>query len=180
MNSNKKKIFNINYAIFLFTTTSILFLYVAYKDFQKVSEAKEIWKNRPQAEGVLELVESRRSGSSNFLEVKYQYYVDGQAYEGNTLGSVNGPLLTNATTIMSIKNAYSLYKGNPVKVYYNPEKPSESRLFADTGKDMTSGITSSIVSGVLFLIAIAVFIYRLKVKKRSKESAEEQTSPALK
>jgi len=128
----------------------------------------------------LELAESRRSGSSHFLEVKYKYYVNGQAYEGNTLGSVNGPLLTNATTIMSIKTAYSLKEGNPVKVYYNPEKPSESRLFTDTGEDMTSGITSSVVSGVLFLIAISIFIYKSKVKKRSRESAEEQTSPALK
>jgi len=180
MGQNSKKTKNVNYLIFFFTFVALMFVYGTFEEFKKVDESENVWRERPQVDGTLDYAQSHSSGSTFYIKVKYTYSVDDAVYEGNTLGNVDSAFLNSAAGMQEFINKHELRENNTVKVYYNPENPAESRLFAHSEKNKLSGILCAVLSGFFFIIVLSLFLYKSKLKNKKEESAETEEDPALK
>lgn len=92
---------------------------------------------------------------SYFPEVRYEYEVMGQKYEGKNIsfgGSVGSSSRAYAEKVIAQYPA-----DKEVTVYYNPEKPSEAVL----ERGMRGGTLLLILGGVLGLLAACTFLVGL-------------------
>lgn len=89
-------------------------------------------------------------------QVRFEYQVDGQSYTGKRISYGSDPSFNSRQKALDFLNQFPV--GNPVRVFYNPEKPQEAVLSQELRK-MTAGLIVGIVLVVLmvcFLCPIAI------------------------
>ena len=102
-----------------------------YKRNQKSSAARQAAQSWPSTSGkvLISSVQSRRSGRSitTFPVVIYQYDVNGQSYQSQTIKA--GEQFLNVRVSGQAQATVARYPiGASVTVYYNPANPAESAL----------------------------------------------------
>jgi len=94
------------------------------------------------------------------LQVTYQYTINNVKYQSNTIcyGSSGPYLRCNVQSIINSQN------GSPIKVFYNPQNPSESYLMTGTKTYI------SIFWGFVFLLIALYFLYNDYSAKSTSEA----------
>ncbi|MEP7133337.1 MAG: DUF3592 domain-containing protein [Chloroflexota bacterium] len=105
-----------------------IFMYRRNQQGQAAKQAAQAW---PGTMGTVlsSSVESRRTGNSmsTYPVVVYQYQVNGQVYQGQTIKA--GEQFFNVRVIGDAQATAARYQvGAQVMVYYNPANPQESAL----------------------------------------------------
>jgi hypothetical protein len=107
--------------------------YFLYKRNQKSTAYRQTAQNWPSTTGTILMssVQSRRSSSSggysNYPVIVYQYTVNGQTYQSQTLKA--GEQFFNVNVSWQAQETVNKYAiGKQVTVYYDPNNPAESAL----------------------------------------------------
>ncbi|MDC0609768.1 DUF3592 domain-containing protein [Vibrio sp.] len=174
-----KKIPFILWFLFVLSAAGTIFPgYILYQSYQTL--------NWPHTGGLItqsSITEIKRENDDKNKEIRYFYTyenkiayiyeVDGQLLRNDNSNSLNGAVVEypNKDDAMKIKNQFS--KGKVVKVFYNPDNPSDSVLIPTVLYFMYGFMG---VFGLLLIISICVMFYIASGKRKPETHASiEQT-----